>query len=304
MHSMLKEKKKYCCGGPNHARTYIIILSPNIKIMSRLLSSRCRLPEISRIDADVEWGKTYKYEIIAVYNKQQSETPAIASITLGDEECEERYSELTGWDLFCSVEESLRKSILSCSNENKLVTAEDCSDYDGVVGEKVEVWFCAEIGEHNAVCKDAGECNIFFQAADPFGLHYTRNKCYNPETSEAPEDAGTASYCYYDYTGSIVNQCKQCDTVTGCFDYNSKDACNVNNCLGIECQWIDSAAVNPLLNYSALFSGLNIPATVTPETGAGYCTEVDYSDDDKCSLCVGRAACLKIITVPIKYVPV
>ena len=35
----------------------------------------------------------------------------MASITLGDEECEERYSELTGWDLFCSVEESLQEKV-------------------------------------------------------------------------------------------------------------------------------------------------------------------------------------------------
>ena len=241
--------------------------------------------ETSHLDANVAWSETYRYEIIAVYNKQQSETPAAASITLGDEECEERYSELTGWDLFCSIEGSMRKSILSCNNENKLAVAEDCSQYDGIIGEKAEVWFCAEIGEHNAVCKDAGECSLFFQAADPFGLHYTRNKCYNPETSEAPEDTGAASYCYYDYTDSTVNQCRQCDIVTSCFDYQSKDACQVNNCLGTECQWVGSASVNPLLDYGALFFGLNIPATVTPETGAGYCTEVDYSDDDKCSLC-------------------
>ncbi len=241
--------------------------------------------EVLHTDADVDWGETYIYKIIAVYNKKQSETPAADSITLGDKKCEGRYSELTGWDLFCSIEESLRKNILSCSDENQLVTTEDCSAYDGVVGERAEIWFCAEIGEHNAVCKDAGECSLFFQDADPFGLYYTRNKCYNPETSEAPEDAGTASYCYYDYTDSTVNQCRQCDAVANCFDYKSKDACGINNCLGTECQWVDSASVNPLLNYSALFSGLDIPTTVTPETGAGYCTEVDYSDDDKCALC-------------------
>jgi len=235
--------------------------------------------ETLKLDAKVEWGQTYKYEILAVYDKGTlSKKAAVASITLGDSECENRYSETTGWDLFCSVEASLRKSILSCNNENKLIATQDCSVQDG----ETQVWFCAEVGQHNAVCKDAGICSVQFQGADPFGLYYTRDQCYG---SDEPEVEGAANYCYYDYSDTIVNQCQQCDTVTGCFDYKSKDACAVNNCLGAECEWVDSAATNPMVDYSKLFSGLNIPTTVTPETGTGYCVEKDYEEDDQCSLC-------------------
>lgn len=237
--------------------------------------------ETQKLDADVEWGETYKYEIIAVYDDAQvSKKAAISSITLGDKACEGKYSETLGWDLFCIAGVTTeRKQIWTCDEQNNLLISQDCSDGDGAG----EVYFCSQIGEHNAVCKDAGLCSL---SAGPFGLYYSRNECYNPGTASAPEDTGAAAFCYYDSTNTTsVNSCNRCDSVTSCFDYKSKDACGVNNCLGIACEWINSAEKTPLLDYSKLFSGLNIPTTVTPETGAGYCVEADYDGDDRCSLC-------------------
>ena len=67
-----------------------------------------------------------------------------------------------------------------------------------------------------------------------------------------------------------------------CFDYQSKDACEINNCLGTECAWVNGAEDSALVDYT----NINLPNDfVTPETGAGYCVEKDYSDDDKCGLC-------------------
>ena len=237
--------------------------------------------ENTKLDAQVEWGKTYRYEIIGTYEGGlQSKKPASASITLGDKACEGRYSETVGWDLFCVAGATAeRKKIWTCNDQNKLVVSQDCSVNDG----DGEIYFCSEVGEHNAICKDAGICSL---GGAPFGLYYSRNECYNPGTATAPEETGAAAYCYYDSINTtIVNQCNRCDKVTSCFDYNSQDACEINNCLGIECEWIDSAKKTPLLDYSKLFSGLNIPTTVTKETGAGYCVEKDYHDDDRCSLC-------------------
>jgi len=237
--------------------------------------------EYAKLDSNVEWGKSYKYDIIATYdNGLQSKKPAITSITLGDKACEGRYSETTGWDLFCTAGVTVeRKKIWTCDEQNKLAVSQDCSVSDG----NGEVYFCSEVGQHNAICKDAGVCSL---SAGPFGLYYSRNECYNPETGAAPEETGAAAYCYYDSSNTIVNQCNRCDTVTNCFDYKSKDACGVNNCLGIECEWIDSAEKTPLIDYSNLFgSEVTIPTTVTPETGAGYCVEKDYGEDDRCSLC-------------------
>src|SRR3989344_226840 len=237
--------------------------------------------EYAKLDSNVEWGKSYKYDIIATYdNGLQSKKPAITSITLGDKACEGRYSETTGWDLFCTAGVTVeRKKIWTCDEQNKLAVSQDCSVSDG----NGEVYFCSEVGQHNAICKDAGVCSL---SAGPFGLYYSRNECYNPETGAAPEETGAAAYCYYDSSNTIVNQCNRCDTVTNCFDYKSKDACGVNNCLGIECEWIDSAEKTPLIDFRNLFgSEVTIPTTVTPETGAGYCVEKDYGEDDSCSLC-------------------
>ena len=237
--------------------------------------------ENQKLDDDVEWSQTYKYEIVAVYSDAQvSKKPATASITLGDKACEGKYSETLGWDLFCTAGvTTARKNIWTCNEQNKLIVSQDCSASDG----NGEVYFCSEVGQHNAICKNAGICSI---GADPFGLYFSRNQCYNHQTSAAPEEAGAADYCYYDSSNTtVVNQCNRCDAVSSCFDYKSQDACKVNNCLGIECQWVNSAEKTPLLDYSQLFNGLNIPTTVTPETGAGYCVEKDYKKDDRCSLC-------------------
>ncbi|MBU0456615.1 MAG: carboxypeptidase regulatory-like domain-containing protein [Nanoarchaeota archaeon] len=228
-----------------------------------------------KIDTDVEWGSTYKYEIIAFYGEQASENAASAEITLGDEECESRYDENIGWDLFCSVDS--RKTIWTCNDENKKVISQDCSDDN-----PGEINFCAEVGEHNAICKNAGVCGVDAQKADPFGLYYVRNTCYGTSNVESE---GTANYCYFDYTDSIVNKCDRCDNVKSCFDYKGKDACAVNNCLGAECKWIDGAEHNQVLNYGLLFPGLNIPEFVTAETGTGYCVEDKYEKDDRCSSC-------------------
>ncbi len=236
--------------------------------------------ENQKLDDDVEWTQSYKYEIVAVYvDVQISKKPAVTSMTLGDKSCEDRYSQTLGWDLFCTAGvTTARKTIWTCNDQNKLVVSQDCSASDG----NGEVYFCSEVGKHNAICKNAGICSI---GADPFGLYYSRNQCYNHQTGAAPEEAGAADYCYYDSSSTAVNQCNRCDKVSSCFDYKSKDACGVNNCLGVECQWVNSAEKTPLLDYSKLFQNLNIPTTVTPETGAGYCVEKDYKKDDRCSLC-------------------
>ncbi|MBU1644682.1 MAG: carboxypeptidase regulatory-like domain-containing protein [Nanoarchaeota archaeon] len=235
--------------------------------------------ESFKLRSDVEWGEEYSYEIVAVYDQGRiSEKPAIVTVTLGDEECEGRFSETEGWDLFCSVEKDSRKTIWTCNNQNKLTVSKDCSENDG----PGEVYFCAGVGKHNAVCKNAGVCGVEAQQADPFGLYFNKDSCYG---SSLVEEEGAANYCYFDYTKSVVDSCNRCDEVVSCFDYKSKDACTINNCLGAKCDWIDGAESNPLLDYSLLFSGLDIPTLVTSETGAGYCVEEKYNDDDKCSLC-------------------
>ena len=232
--------------------------------------------ENSWIDTEVEWGKTYTYKIIALYDEDISENVVSATITLGNKLCEGKYFEKTGWDLFCAAGEGLPKKVWTCNDQNQLAVSKDCSLYD------TPYYFCAKTSEHRADCKTSGVCGSQAQQADPFGLYYSKSSCYGPAS---PEQGGAANFCYYDSTNSVVDSCYPCDKLKSCFDYKSEDACKINNCLSSKCTWVNGAASNLLINYHNLFPGLNIPLLVTPETGAGYCVEADYNQDDKCSLC-------------------
>ncbi len=232
--------------------------------------------ENSWIDTDVEWGKTYTYKIIALYDEAVSETAVSATITLGNKLCENKYFEKTGWELFCLAGEGMSKKVWICNEQNQLVVSKDCSLQD------TPYYFCAKTSEHKADCKTSGVCGMQVQQADPFGLYYSKSSCYG---QALPEQGGAANFCYYDYTSSIVDSCYPCDKLKSCFDYKSEDACKINNCLGSKCTWVNGAASSLLIDYNKLFPGLNVPLFVTPETGAGYCVEAGYNQDDKCSLC-------------------
>ncbi len=240
--------------------------------------------ENSLIDTKVEWGKTYTYKIIALYDEAISKNVVSATITLGNQLCEGKYFEKTGWELFCAAGEGMSKKVWSCNEQNQLKVSKDCSEQD------TPYYFCAKTSEHEADCKTSGVCGSQAQQADPFGLYYSRSSCYGPAS---PEQGGAANFCYYDYTNSIVNSCYPCDKLKSCFDYKSEDACKINNCLSSKCQWVNGAASNPLIDYGKLFPGLAVPGLVTPETGAGYCVEADYNKDDKCSSCGPQSSLFK-----------
>ena len=226
-------------------------------------------------DKEVEWGKTYSYQITAVYSDVvlRESQPVSASIAMGDEICEGRYDQLTGWKQFCSVEKNERKQIWSCTDENRRAVSKDCSSLD-TAGQS---YYCAEVG-NSATCKDGGKCGLLAQLADPFGLYYNRETCYGVKD---PVKEDPKNFCYYDHTTSIVDKCSSCVDIDSCFSYQSKEACEINNCLGKECRWIN--ATQGLNIYSGFENILFWP--ILKETGQGYCTEKDYSQDDQCRLC-------------------
>jgi hypothetical protein len=239
--------------------------------------------ETSMIDIDVEWGNTYTYQIIAYYDQgrlapKESEAAVEVSVSVGNELCENRYQAITSeWDTFCLIgNDEDRKKIWSCDNNNELEQKFNCQDQSG----GTEKYYCAQKNFNEAVCKNAGGCGAIPQQADPFGLYYNRESCYG--TSNPLESS--PNYCYFDFTETVVDQCKDCSAqeMQNCFDYKSKDACEINNCLGTECSWVNGAEDSTLVDYT----NINLPNNfVTPETGAGYCVEKDYDDDDKCGLC-------------------
>ncbi|MBI4980005.1 carboxypeptidase regulatory-like domain-containing protein [Candidatus Woesearchaeota archaeon] len=248
---------------------------------------KCKAEECSSIplpptanaytDTEVEWEAAYSYKIWAVYDYGLSKNMVEQAITLGSELCAGRYHELTGWETFCfGKTPDERKKVWTCDDGNKLIGSKDCGEMDGT-GEN---YYCARVAEGVAECKNTGSCGLF---GNPFGLYYNSEMCYG---SMVAEGAKPANYCYYEYTNTVVEQCKSCTQVNSCFDYQSQDACEVNSCLSKDCTWLNAAQnEEPIIDY-----GLILPGLVTPETGAGYCVEKDYTKDDKCSLCSPSAS--------------
>ncbi|MBT4445849.1 hypothetical protein HOA92_04290 [archaeon] len=248
---------------------------------------------ITTVDTDVEWGETYTYSIVAVYTDgpldepRFSESATEVTVTLGSFNCEGREV----GDTFCVVGDTSsgsdeRKSVYTCNENNDILVSSDCSSLDN----EDSSFFCSSASDSYALCKDAGSCSILGQAAEPFGLYYSSESCYGGLDSSD----GYESFCYYDHAeSSIVDACYSCEEVTNCFDYIGQESCEINNCLGVGCSWIDSS--NTSLDYGItgsegfLDSGYLFPSTL--ETGHGYCAPDEYGEDeetgfnDYCGLC-------------------
>jgi len=235
------------------------------------------------LDDSLLWEQEYHYDIIAVYTHGTSAAVASNSMSIGDEKCEGRYHDDTGWESFCVVgDEKFRKTVWSCNDLNQLIGS-DCGEKD-VAG--AESYYCAKTAAGKAECKNAGPC---LEDAGPFGLYYQRQSCYDFSSSGNNGAINAKNFCYYDYsTYATLDECKSCTVIKNCFDYVSKDACQVNNCLGTPCLWVDGAlhSDNLLVNYQ----NINLPGMVSKETGAGYCAEENYKKDDQCGLCSSTAS--------------
>lgn len=247
---------------------------------------------VSFTDNDVQWETTYNYEIWAVYTDgpmeedgspqtRLSSSPATATITLGDQSCKD----FEEGQYFClpnnaETESDERKNIYTCDTDNNMVATTDCSSLDGESND----WYCTEPSLGYAVCKNAGNCNVLQQLADPFGLYYNQDTCYGTYNYES----GYENYCYYDYTSSISDKCYSCTEFNACFDYQSQSACEINSCLGIGCSWLP-ATINQTVDLNQEDEGeiidYNVLNPVTEESGHGYCVTEEYENDDYCSLC-------------------
>ena len=176
--------------------------------------------------------------------------------------------------------------LVAYGENNDIVVSTDCSSLDDSESD----YFCSAASESYALCKNAGSCGVLGQEADPFGLYYDSNSCYGNYDASGGYD----SFCYYDYTEtSIVDACYSCEEVVSCFDYISQDSCEINNCLGVGCSWIDSS--NSSLDYGIegsegfLDYGYLFPSS--DQTGHGYCVQDGYGEletsgfDNYCRLC-------------------
>jgi len=241
---------------------------------------------------ELEWGKTYVYLIEAVYTdgpliggepQVRSSIASSVSITLGDKRCE-------GFEMgtyFCMLDDDLtpeneRKKIYSCDEGNTLIETSDCADLDIDYGDH----YCTESSPGNAVCKNAGVCNILSQDAIPFGLYYDNETCYGPDLGNV---TGFENFCYFDFTSSVSDKCLECSSLETCFEYHSQESCKINNCLGVGCSWVNATSSYGeeggarIIDSSFLESGFLFPTT--EQTGHGYCVTDNYQEDDQCNLC-------------------
>ncbi|MBW2977585.1 carboxypeptidase regulatory-like domain-containing protein [Candidatus Woesearchaeota archaeon] len=214
---------------------------------------------VNYTDYNVSWSNTYQYKINAVYSDQifRNSTPTLSDkITLGNKTCEGKYLEQFGRFIeFCL---GIYKRT-TCNDQNQVIPApsdfanpSDCSD-------RSSEYFCAGpdfLGYTE--CKNVGKCSPVLQAATPFGLYYDEPTCLG-ENNE--------NYCYYDYSITIVDACRSCSQELTCFDYQSKKACLVDNCVvanTFACKWMDT-----------FYAGL----------GKGICYQENYTKSDYCYKC-------------------
>ncbi len=237
--------------------------------------------QLQYIDANVQWKETYTYELLPNYeqsNEKSQLKPITQTITLGDKECEHKFT-AQGSSKFCLTGNAdTRKTIWTCTDQNVLEPYSSCKDKDALGDD----YNCAQLTSTFADCKNADLCK---KSGNPFGLYYQQDLCYGTTedelTKDAPNTKSAKNFCYFDYTPTILDQCNTCTSVNSCFDYKSKSACQINNCLSSECHWLNGADNPSLINYN----NIQLPTQTTAETGSGYCLPKTYENDDKCSLC-------------------
>ncbi len=243
--------------------------------------------QTSYLDDTVSWGETYTYEIVANYDRGRLSGPETFTISVGSSFCAGKFNSVRdSWDSFCSSEdlpgyENERQYVWSCDDFNKPIFKSNClADFSPQTS-----YYCTSSGRGNAECKTLDQCSF---GGGIFGLYNSPENCYGTDT---PEDSSAIEkFCYYDYSDVTIDECKSCLEVKSCFDYHSKNACQIDSCLsGEKCRWVNAA--DELHLYAGFENILLLPWT-TFETGHGYCVEDGYQGnradpqgDDYCGLC-------------------
>ncbi|MBD3249781.1 hypothetical protein GF336_07075 [Candidatus Woesearchaeota archaeon] len=214
-------------------------------------------------EVDLEWSQQYTYKVKAVYYNLilRNSTPEDTSITLGNKSCEGKFHLWLG-DYsreFCDGNYYRKR----CTVENKVIPADvnekgnpaDCSD-------ESSTHFCSGPNPSGVTfCKDVGMCHPEVQGALPFGLYFAQDLCLGENDK---------NFCYYDHSKTTIDACYNCTDMT-CFDYDSKSACDHDNCIagnGDECLWQQS-------EYDFF--------------GKGFCYQENYTGSDQCYRCSPEA---------------
>jgi len=250
-------------------------------------------------DDNVNWSKAYFYKLSAVYDDIQirSSENVTASIITGKKECEGKYSySLSAFTEFCLPNQfGWYVQRVKCDNKNQIVDASkypetklNCADYGGTPQNPKYVCTGPDTNG-KTICREITACEGPLAGAFG-GLGIDEQACIG--SSSKP------TYCYWDYSKSITNECYSCAAVDlankrydpdtayypiGCFSYKSKEACTGHdNVRGDNCR----------------FGSTNGCGWVSPafeELGKGICYNKGYKGTKYCGLCSTQGKILQNI---------
>ena len=208
-------------------------------------------------DKNVTWGTVYDYTVRSHHTQGAVSEPATISITLGNKLCEG----ITDDTEFClnatQQPGALNTRAFECDNNNNLDFKSSCPTGSQCTGPD-------NFGQTR--CKEIEACEES-DGQKPFGLFYEQESC---------EGQNGGEFCYYDYTQTSVDACKDCGTNT-CFDYLSQEACLKDQCGA-------GARITSPENYHQGCSYLNL----WPEFAKGLCYDPDF-EEDRCDQCNRQA---------------
>ncbi|MEM2121500.1 MAG: carboxypeptidase-like regulatory domain-containing protein [Candidatus Woesearchaeota archaeon] len=199
------------------------VIKRNDWTASKLIPSNAR----EFIDQETSWETSYNYSIHILFKGGSSSNILYAEITTGDSVCENVFE---GQE-FCFNPETGSKKInanhrRTCDQNNKISevvsnaqnagTETNCEQFNQV---------CVVLRNKKTDCKSPSNCLI---KGLPLGLFFNVPACLQ-------------DFCVYDYSTTNVDACFDCINLDNgqmktCYDFNSKFACENNNC-NLNCTW-------------------------------------------------------------------
>ncbi len=105
-----------------------------------------------------------------------------------------------------------------------------------------------------------------------FGIYTTTDLC--------EKDQNATSYCFFDRSSSITNQCYACNPRMNCYDYRTKESCQRDNC-GVGASTVRVTANNAAANTEGQSGGCEWRETI-PQLGIGVCVDAQKNNCIAC----------------------
>lgn len=186
--------------------------------------------EIIHYESVIE-ESTYYVRLKAVYPNDKYAFSEIKSITTGSKACLSLPIEQN--KPFCTNTPEEKKTVYQCDENNVLSLVKQCGGME----------ICVQKAG-GADCVKQSPC-IF--CGIPFNMFADKDKSILQLEPKSKDLCKNEPLCYYDYTDTAKDAFAECQYVSTCYDYRSKESCQsasissttgtANKCLGRECVW-------------------------------------------------------------------